>query len=151
MKICLQDGVIMKCPRCRRELVSETVQGEKIDACMSCRGLWLHRHQLNRLLPESGGDVELCSVDSRYPVSGPNEIICRECENVKMKKVNFLEYSDIVMDYCPQCGSFWLDRKELGKMHGYLKKIEEGSHSISNFSAHEILVKFSEIAYSIFK
>jgi len=39
----------------------------------------------------------------------------------------------------------------LGKMHGYLKKIEEGSHSISNISAHEILVKFSEIAYSIFK
>ena len=141
----------MKCPRCRKNLVAETIEGEVIDTCRSCGGIWLHRRQLNRLLPESGGDVEACSIDSDHPLPSSPEINCRECKTVKMKKINFLDYSDIILDYCPRCGSFWLDSAELRKMHGYLKKIEDGSRAVTNLTGHELLMKFSEIAYSIFR
>ncbi|HQO02468.1 MAG TPA: zf-TFIIB domain-containing protein [Spirochaetota bacterium] len=141
----------MICPRCKKTLVIEVKDGEKIDVCRSCGGMWLHRHQLNNLLKESGGDVESCSIDDN-PHADPNPVIlCRECENTKMKKVNFLDYSDIIMDYCPSCGAFWLDRDELSKMRSYIQKIEDGSHTVTNFSGYSLLTKLSEIAYSIFR
>lgn len=140
----------MVCPRCKKSLTSETREGEKILVCKSCGGMWLHRHQLNNLLKESGGDVELCSFDT-HPHSDKRHVInCRECRDVKMKKINFLDYSDIVMDYCPSCGSLWLDKNELANMHKYIRRVEEGSHQVKDLSAYTLLTKLSTIAYSIF-
>ncbi|MFC1671430.1 zf-TFIIB domain-containing protein, partial [Spirochaetota bacterium] len=77
-------------------------------------------------------------------------IKCRECEDMTMKKINFLDYSDIIMDYCSSCGSMWLDKDELSNMHNYIKKVEEGSHESKNPKGFDLLVKLNEIAYSIF-
>jgi len=112
--------------------------------------MWLHPHQLNNLLKESGGDVELCSYntlpeDDRYPM-----IHCRECPDTLMLKISFLDYSDIIMDRCPSCGSYWLDKNELANMHKYIKQVEEGSHQVKDFSAYTLLTRLSRIAYSIF-
>jgi Zn-finger nucleic acid-binding protein len=141
----------MECPRCKKALTLEEVDGERLNVCRSCGGLWVRRHQLNRLLPESGGDVESCSIDGNPHGDYHRYIRCAECADSRMKKISFLEYSDIILDYCASCGSFWLDRDELSKMHGYLKKIDEGSHEVTNLSAHSLLTRLSEIAYSIFR
>ncbi|MBN1497352.1 MAG: zf-TFIIB domain-containing protein [Spirochaetes bacterium] len=140
----------MICPRCRKGLVKESREGEEILVCRECGGMWLHPHQLNNLLKESGGDVELCSYntlpeDDRYPM-----IRCRECPDTLMLKINFLDYSDIIMDRCPSCGSYWLDKNELANMHKYIKQVEEGSHQVKDFSAYTLLTRLSRIAYSIF-
>ena len=140
----------MICPRCQASLTREFVEGEYIDACKSCGGMWLHKHQLNNLLKESQGDVEECSVDDNPHEDVYPEVKCRECADVVMKKVNFLEYSDIIMDYCSSCGAFWLDKDELANMQKYIKMVEEGSHEVSEFSAYNLLVRLSKIAYSIF-
>ncbi len=140
----------MKCPRCKSVLTRESVENELIDACTSCGGMWLHTHQLNRLLKESGGDVELCSINTRPHTDEHRHIKCRECKNSVMKKINFLDYSDIVFDYCPLCGSFWLDGDELSKMHKYIRRVDEGSHAVRNISAYDLLVKLSRISYVIF-
>ncbi len=68
-----------------------------------------------------------------------------------MKKVNFLDYSNIVLDYCENCGGFWLDKDELSKMEDYIHQVEEGSRRVSDKSAYHLLTRLSEIAYSIFK
>jgi hypothetical protein len=112
--------------------------------------MWLHRHQLNNLLKESGGDVESCSINTLPHADSNPPVRCINCRDTFMRKINFLEYSDIVFDHCPSCGAFWLDGDELAEMHGYMHKIEEGSHSVKNVSAYGLLVELSRIAYSIF-
>ncbi len=140
----------MKCPRCKKTMVQENREGEEILVCRHCDGMWLHKHQLNNLLKESGGDVELCSFntlpdDDRHPI-----IKCRECPDSVMLKIHFLEYSDIVIDRCPSCGSYWLDKNELANMHKYISQVEEGSSQVKDVTAYDLLARISRIAYTIF-
>ena len=140
----------MKCPRCKNDLTQELFEGHKIESCKKCGGIWLHKHQLNELISESHSDVEKCSIDNHEHKDKYPAIKCITCEGQIMKKINFLEYSDIIMDYCPGCGSFWIDRDEIKLMHEYIKKVEEGSHDVKDHSAYSILAKISQIAYRIY-
>jgi uncharacterized protein len=40
----------MRCPACGGELVELERSGVKIDACRQCRGVWLDRGELDRIL-----------------------------------------------------------------------------------------------------
>jgi Zn-finger nucleic acid-binding protein len=140
----------MECPHCKQTLKNESREGEEILTCRTCGGMWLHRNQLNNLLKESGGDVELCSFDTHPHQDTHPRINCIQCGNVMMDKINFLDYSDIVIDRCPKCGSYWLDKNELSNMHKYIKQVEDGVHTVNDFSAYNLLTKLSQIAYSIF-
>src|SRR3989337_1381092 len=40
----------MQCPSCRGELVELERSGVRIDACRNCRGVWLDRGELERIL-----------------------------------------------------------------------------------------------------
>lgn len=45
----------MKCPQCSDQtLVMTERQGVEIDYCPSCRGVWLDRGELDKLLERSG-------------------------------------------------------------------------------------------------
>jgi len=147
----LRGGYILICPRCKKTLVQSEIDGETIETCLSCQGIWLNKNQLNAILSEHGGDFESCSIDDK-PHHDKNPVIkCMHCEDVNMRKINFLDYSDIIMDYCPVCGGFWLDNGELSKIKEYKKKVEDGSHTVRNATAYNLLIKLSELAYSIFK
>ncbi len=59
-----------------------------------------------------------------------------------MRKISFMDYSDIIMDWCPACGSMFFDREELKRMHGYLKAVGgkpqcEGFFGLQHTAAHE--------------
>ena len=140
----------MVCPRCKETLVKENVENEDIDVCKSCSGMWVHKHQLDNMISESGGDVELCSIDDKKHEDKEPKIKCRECKDVEMKKINFLDYSDIIIDYCPSCGSFWVDKDELANMHEYMKQVKDGSKDVNDKSTYNLLVQLSKISYSIF-
>ena len=86
-----------------------------IDTCMQSGGIFLDRQELNILLTGMSGDIEVCSIDNnmhddcrpvRKSPAFPNE---------DMIKVNLLNYSDIILDYCPRSQGFYLDRDELRK------------------------------------
>lgn len=140
----------MDCPRCDSKLEITKIEGEDIEFCNSCKGMWLHKDQLNNLISESNGNVEISSVDYNRHKDLKSTIKCRDCENSTMIKINFLEYSDIIMDYCEECGAFWLDYGELHKIHIYMEKIENGSHEVKNKSIHHFLTELSSIAYNVF-
>lgn len=140
----------MECPRCSSELEIQKFEGHDIVICRKCGGMWLHKHQLNELLQNGPEDMEKCSIDNHPHQDDHSAIRCLNCKDVIMKKVNFLEYSEIIMDYCPQCGSFWIDKDELARMHEYIDKVEKGSHEVKDFSAYNILSKISQIAYRIY-
>ena len=43
----------MECPRCRTALVMAERQGIEIDHCPNCRGVWLDRGELDKLIERS--------------------------------------------------------------------------------------------------
>lgn len=47
----------MKCPHCSTTLVMTDRQGIEIDYCPDCRGVWLDRGELDKLIERTGGPV----------------------------------------------------------------------------------------------
>lgn len=43
----------MKCPNCNEALVMSERQGIEIDYCPSCRGIWLDRGELDKIIEKS--------------------------------------------------------------------------------------------------
>jgi Zn-finger nucleic acid-binding protein len=52
------------CPTCRTDLVMNERQGIEIDYCPQCRGVWLDRGELDKIIERSAGD------DIARPLSG---------------------------------------------------------------------------------
>jgi uncharacterized protein len=53
----------MKCPKCNVSLLMSEKQGIEIDYCPDCRGIWLDRGELDKLIersaaPENGSDIQ---------------------------------------------------------------------------------------------
>jgi len=44
----------MKCPSCEETLVMTERQGVEIDYCPKCRGIWLDRGELDKIIERSG-------------------------------------------------------------------------------------------------
>ena len=47
----------MKCPHCSTTLVMSDRQGIEIDYCPDCRGVWLDRGELDKLIERSSDDA----------------------------------------------------------------------------------------------
>ena len=50
-------AVGMPCPVCKIPLVMSERQGVEIDYCPQCRGIWLDRGELDKILERSAADV----------------------------------------------------------------------------------------------
>jgi Zn-finger nucleic acid-binding protein len=140
----------MNCPRCDSKLEVIHVDSKNIQACKSCGGMWLHKDQLNHFLSDVDGDVEMCSIIDITHNTEKETIKCLECVNTDLRKVEFLEYSGIIIDHCDNCGSFWIDKDEINNMHNHIEKVKIGSKDVKEPMAFHLLKKISEIAYSIF-
>jgi hypothetical protein len=58
----------MKCPSCTDAvLVMTDRQGVEIDYCAVCRGVWLDRGELDKLIERAANDAPA----TRYPTRGP--------------------------------------------------------------------------------
>jgi uncharacterized protein len=44
----------MKCPNCNETLLMSDKNGIEIDYCPSCRGIWLDRGELDKIIERSG-------------------------------------------------------------------------------------------------
>ncbi|MBK7375991.1 MAG: zf-TFIIB domain-containing protein [Ferruginibacter sp.] len=58
----------MKCPNCEEFLVMTERQGIEIDYCPKCRGVWLDRGELDKIIEKSVSAES--SSNSNYPISG---------------------------------------------------------------------------------
>ena len=46
----------MKCPNCEETLVMTERQGVEIDYCPKCRGVWLDKGELDKIIEKSSGE-----------------------------------------------------------------------------------------------
>jgi Zn-finger nucleic acid-binding protein len=60
-----------------------------------------------------------------------------------MKKVNFITYSDIMIDYCEKCQGLWLDRGELDAIIAEVEKLEHLPESWD----HKIMVFLAKLPF----
>lgn len=51
----------MKCPTCSTSLVMTDRQGIEIDYCPDCRGVWLDRGELDKLIERASGSASKSS------------------------------------------------------------------------------------------
>ncbi|MDH5719379.1 MAG: zf-TFIIB domain-containing protein [Spirochaetia bacterium] len=125
---------IENCPVCKNNQKLKIIEkdGKKIIACQKCEGMYLHKGELNQMIPHYEGffpteDIEFSSIDHDPHKDNHDYIPCGYCENTHMIKVNFLSMSNIILDYCEKCGSIWVDGDEMDKIKKYWNKIENGS------------------------
>lgn len=56
----------MKCPACNTVLLITERQGIEIDYCPDCRGIWLDRGELDKIIEKSAGDFPTGSHKQDY-------------------------------------------------------------------------------------
>ena len=61
--------------------------------------------------------------DGYGPASCPND-------GAAMKKVNFNIHTDIILDFCPNCGGFWLDRGELERINSEVRELTRANAEV---------------------
>lgn len=117
----------MKCPHCFVALSTRTSRDTDADVCERCGGLFLQRGELNKIAGLSSGDLEYSTLDQETfrheDVHSP--IPCPSCDGGEMRKVEFIIYTNIILDYCSACGGFWLDGQELEKVNTEVRKLDE--------------------------
>jgi len=113
----------IECPNCGTPMQRDAERDLAVDLCPECGGVWLDSGELNELATGMHGDIEYCSVDEdvhrdRFPGRS-----CPRCPGTAMRKINLLRLSDLIFDWCPACGGFFLDKGEVGRMNAELKNL----------------------------
>ncbi|MDY0882412.1 zf-TFIIB domain-containing protein [Dongia soli] len=57
----------MKCPTCQEDLVMSDRQGIEIDYCRKCRGVWLDRGELDKIIERSVQEMPQAASAMREP------------------------------------------------------------------------------------
>ena len=60
----------MKCPRCETSLTVSERQGIEIDHCPSCRGVWLDRGELDKIIQRNAAPPRKLAADWDHHASG---------------------------------------------------------------------------------
>ena len=121
----------MNCQLCDGIITPISTENIEIFRCSGCDGFWIKKGDLNKLVEHRSGDIEFSSVDHHIHKDTHGIMKCVFCEDQAMIKINFIEYSDIILDYCEQCGTFWVDQGELQKMQIYMKTIEKDKKKLT--------------------
>jgi Zn-finger nucleic acid-binding protein len=53
----MNEAAAMPCPVCKVPLVMSERQGVEIDYCPQCRGVWLDRGELDKIIERNGADA----------------------------------------------------------------------------------------------
>jgi Zn-finger nucleic acid-binding protein len=72
LSLSISKGMIMKCPTCTdTPLVMAERQGVEIDYCPTCRGIWLDRGELDKLLDRAVASASVAAAPQQAPLSNP--------------------------------------------------------------------------------
>ena len=112
----------MKCLRCEDQELEIQSRGDgmdtfEVDVCNGCGGIWLDAKELKRLDDNFFINVEDIAFAETAPTAEDAQLACPRCEGgPALKKVHPADHPDVVLDTCPTCRGFWLDKGELEKL-----------------------------------
>ena len=119
----------MICPRCDQKTRKIKESEVVVDVCDKCRGLFLDKGELNKIAEPTEGDIEYSTVaiETFDHQDKFKDIYCPKCKGTEMKKVDFIIYTDIILDYCESCEGFWLDGGEYLRINDEIRQLNESS------------------------
>jgi hypothetical protein len=91
-----------------------------VDVCQGgCGGIWFDAFELQRVdeQHEAAGE-HLLQIQRQENVNldPTRKRECPRCDGIKLKRHFFSEKRSFEVDECPNCGGYWLDAGELGKI-----------------------------------
>lgn len=81
----------MKCPVCSVGLVMSERKGIEIDYCPQCRGVWLDRGELDKIIEKSGHERSEGPKEHRSHGSDDRDEYRRHADYKKHKRKSFFE------------------------------------------------------------
>ena len=121
----------MKCPVDRRVLETKRYEAQiQVDECPACRGMWLDEGELERIQQTKERDYtdELAKIPDgvlgAYEMARQkiqDERACPSCGR-GMEKREYAYASRILVDSCPSCHGFWLDRGEVEALEVFFER-----------------------------
>lgn len=113
----------LSCPGCSSVMTKVVAPDLTTDVCPNCGGTFLDRGELNSLATGMAGDIELCCLDGSAPTDSAPARRCPRCPDTSMQKVSLLSCLDLVLDFCPECHGFYLDKGEAMEMESELREV----------------------------
>jgi Zn-finger nucleic acid-binding protein len=119
----------MKCLRCETIELEVQARGEgadvvEIDACPACRGIWLDAKELAKIDDNFFVDVEAMELEAAEASAEDRDLRCPRCEGApRLDKVRPRKHRTLIIDKCPACHGYWLDRGELEKIRDVSDKL----------------------------
>ena len=116
-----------RCPGCGANLSLYRLYSIEVEGCPACEGVWFDKDELRRLKDriDRGSWGNLRWMDDELNAIGNSTATrtgrgCPKCAGTNLLAVRFGP-TDVVIDCCPACQGFWLDRGELERIVAYLR------------------------------
>jgi Zn-finger nucleic acid-binding protein len=114
---------MLPCPGCETPLLKARVKDTELYQCGKCFGFWVDRNMVEHICRKAREE----SIPSTLAdASAPNRrlekvryVRCPGCRKL-MNRVNFSEYSGIVVDVCREHGT-WFDARELQEVVRFIR------------------------------
>ena len=114
----------MDCPHCRSELVHEAHNGEDIDICPACGGLWIDVPTIRRLIRGQFAGDEPEDLFTEPNLGSP--LACPRCEGAPpLLEVGFHGVDEIDLDLCKSCHGLFVPDEEAQAITRLLKWLED--------------------------
>jgi Zn-finger nucleic acid-binding protein len=114
-----------QCPRCRSATLKESDLGEYgfvvVDTCSRCGGIWLDKGELDRLDDSVWTNTEALSFKPARAQGEPCQ--CPRC-SAALEPISPVGHDNLVLDRCPKCLGFWLDKGELDGMRALAGEVD---------------------------
>lgn len=81
----------MKCPICTIDLVMSEKKGIEIDYCPTCRGVWLDRGELDKIIERSAAELQTQDYQEKRIVKSGQEQQKDDYYYKKPRRKSFLE------------------------------------------------------------
>ena len=137
----------MRCPQHENDLREHQVSEATVSVCDTCGGMYLHKGELNKVSGPTSGDLEFSTVDlDTFQHEDDHGTICCPVDGgVVMKKVEFVIFSGIILDYCETCHGFWLDGPKLTRIREEVREYNEAEKGADE----PLLVRLSQFFWAL--
>lgn len=127
----------MNCPNCNHLLKNIKYEGQSIDICENCAGLWFDEDEFRPVINSliSNNRVSNQTIKEAYRIKSELETVdtyirkCPKCK-IDMHTFNYCHDSNVFLDKCPSCKGVWADKGELRQAAKHIK----GNPSMNNYA-----------------
>ena len=116
------DEAKMTCPHCQQDMRPVVEPDLTFHKCPGCRGIFLDRGEFNALATGMAGDIEFCLLSHDAPKDDDARRVCPRCGPLMEQKTLFDETA-LVLDFCRDCGGWFLDSDELERVNERLAEL----------------------------